>query len=424
MLSEEQNDLLTLTGAGTAGGAFMRAYWQPVATSDDLPLGGRPLAVRVFGEDLVLFRDETGRPGLLAIHCAHRAADLSYGRVEDGGLRCLYHGWLFDIGGRCLEQPGEPADSTFKDRVRQRAYPCQEKGGLIFAYMGEGEPPLLPAYEFLDAPEENRWITQTIHNCNYQQANEGNFDPIHTSFLHKMFKEGEWTARKSKAVRGADMSPNELYGSDVAPRVELEETDFGLRIYSIRQVGPEKFYRRVTNLILPSLCAVPGQTGGEGYTINWYVPIDDTHHNKYRIMFSREGALDRSYFQQQDAKEIAPDHQMIRTAANRYLQDANEMNGLSFSGMGPNFQVQDSWAAESAGQIQDRTQERLGQSDRALIAVRRILLHAIQAVQDGHVAPHVVKTAEDNQMGHLIAVADIIASPDDWLLGPKEPVTA
>lgn len=424
MLSKEQNDLLTQTGAGTAGGRFMRSYWQPVATSDELPVGGPPRPVRVFGEDLVLFRDEEGRIGLLAIHCAHRAVDLSYGRVEDGGLRCLYHGWLYDVNGRCLEQPGEPAGSTFKDRVRQRSYPCQEKGGLIFAFMGEGEPPLLPAYEFLEVPEENRWITTTIHNCNYQQANEGNFDPIHTSFLHKMFKEGEWTARKSKAVLGADLSPNQLYGADVAPRQELEETDFGLRVYSIRQVGPGKYYRRVTNLILPSIAAVPGQTGGEGYTVNWYVPIDDTHHLKYRIMFSRERPLDREWFMQQDAKEIKPDHEMTRTAENRYLQDREEMNGVSFSGMGPNFQAQDSWAAETAGPIQDRTVERLGQSDRALIQMRRVLLRAIEDIVDGGEARHIVRDPARNDMSHLIAVADMITDPEAWRLEPKAPVRA
>src|SRR6266852_4684313 len=129
---QELNVLLTRISPGTPCGDLMRRYWQPAA----------------LGEDLVLFRDEQGRPGLLGLHCAHRGADLSYGRLEDGGLRCLYHGWLYDVAGRCLEQPGELGGSTFKDRVRQPAYPCEEKGGLILAYLGPGEPPLLPAYDF------------------------------------------------------------------------------------------------------------------------------------------------------------------------------------------------------------------------------------------------------------------------------------
>src|SRR5216684_1591436 len=149
MLTKEQNDLLTQTGPGTPGGALLRCYWQPVALAEELPPGGAPLPVRVLGEELVLFRDDQGRPGLLGLHCSHRGADLSYGRVEAGGLRCLYHGWLYDAAGRCLEQPGEPAGSTFHERIRQTAYPCVERGGLILAYLGPGEAPLPPDYEFL-----------------------------------------------------------------------------------------------------------------------------------------------------------------------------------------------------------------------------------------------------------------------------------
>src|SRR5436305_12727099 len=138
MLSQEQNALLTRIGPGTPGGAMLRRYWQPVALADELPPGGAPLPVRLMGEDLVLFRDEQGRPGLLGLHCAHRGADLSYGRLEDGGLRCIYHGWLYDRTGRCLEQPGEPAlrqaqgERPFRERIRQLAYPCTELGGIVF----------------------------------------------------------------------------------------------------------------------------------------------------------------------------------------------------------------------------------------------------------------------------------------------------
>src|ERR1041384_5195507 len=134
----------------------MRRYWQPVALAEELPGGGAPLAVRILGEDLVLFRDDQERIGLVGIHCAHRGTDLSYGRVEDGGLRCLYHGWLFDIHGKCLDQPAEPADRKLGHRIQHLAYPVQEKGGAIWAYLGEGEPPLLPEFEFLGGAEENR----------------------------------------------------------------------------------------------------------------------------------------------------------------------------------------------------------------------------------------------------------------------------
>ena len=145
----------------------MRRYWQPAALSDELPIAGAPRPVRLLGEELVLFRDEQDQPGLIGLRCPHRGADLSYGRLEDGGLRCIYHGWLFDRQGTCLEQPGEPAGSTFHQRIKQPAYPCQEVGGIIFGYLGPGAAPLLPAYEFLTVPDEQRYVTKALHECNY-----------------------------------------------------------------------------------------------------------------------------------------------------------------------------------------------------------------------------------------------------------------
>src|SRR5438477_9684030 len=155
MLTTEENHLLTRTGPGTPCGELLRRYWQPVALSAELPPGGAPVPVTVMGEELVLFRDEQGRPGLIGLHCSHRGADLSYGRLEDGGLRCIYHGWLYDRAGRCLEQPGEPAGSTFHERIHQPAYPCIERSGVIFAYLGPREPPLFPHYEWLIVPESH-----------------------------------------------------------------------------------------------------------------------------------------------------------------------------------------------------------------------------------------------------------------------------
>jgi phthalate 4,5-dioxygenase oxygenase subunit len=176
MMSKEENDLLTQTGSGSPAGNLLRRYWQPVALVNELAAGGAPLAVRILGEDLVLFRDDKGRAGLLGIHCSHRGTDLSYGRVEDGGLRCLYHGWLYDIEGRCLEQPGEPWGGEQRAAIRHPAYPCREAGGVIFTYMGPGEPPLLPNYDFLSASPDYLYVSKIFHECNYLQANEGNID--------------------------------------------------------------------------------------------------------------------------------------------------------------------------------------------------------------------------------------------------------
>src|SRR5712692_2862660 len=174
MLTREESDTLTRVGPGTPMGELIRRYWQPAALSEELPPDGPPVPVRLLGEDLVLFRDQQGRPGLLGIHCSHRGADLSYGRLGDGGLRCIYHGWLYDIHGNCLEQPGEPAGSTFHQRIRHTAYPCHEAGGLILTYMGPGTAPLVPNYQFLHAPDELRSTTKYFQDCNFLQGNEGN----------------------------------------------------------------------------------------------------------------------------------------------------------------------------------------------------------------------------------------------------------
>src|SRR6267143_2302916 len=186
MLSKAQNDLITQTGPGTPGGRLLRGYWQPIATAEEMPIGGAPMPVRVMSEDLVLFRDDSDRLGLIGQYCPHRGTDLSYGRVEDGGLRCLYHGWLFDINGKCLDQPAEPTDKKFCHKVRHASYPVQEKGGVIWTYMGEGVPPLIPNFQFLTAPEPNRIAFRTILKCNWLQGLESSTDPAHTTYLHRI----------------------------------------------------------------------------------------------------------------------------------------------------------------------------------------------------------------------------------------------
>ncbi len=244
MLSHEENELITRTGPSTPGGETLRRYWQPVALAAELPGGSAPLPVRIMSENLVLFRDESGQPGLLGIHCAHRGADLSYARLEDGGLRCIYHGWLYDRTGRCLEQPGEPAGSTFHERIHQPAYQCVEVGGFILAYLGPGEPPLVPNYDFLSVPEGNRVTTKLLHECNYHQANEGNLDPQHLGVLHRTFDDDG----------DGNMA---LAALDLAPMIEAEETSFGASVFSMRRVGPSRRYIRVNHFILPNISAFP-----------------------------------------------------------------------------------------------------------------------------------------------------------------------
>jgi phthalate 4,5-dioxygenase oxygenase subunit len=418
MLSAQENELLTRTGPGTPCGELMRRYWQPAALAEELPHGGPPLPVRLLGEDLVLFRDAQGRPGLLGLHCSHRGADLSYGRLEDGGIRCIYHGWLYDVNGRCLEQPGEPepfpgdrtgadadgsasplaaAPRRFKERIRHPAYPCQEVGDVIFAYLGPGEPPLLPAYECLTVPPDHRFVTKTLQECNYLQGNEANLDSQHHSFLHRVGTDDEESTRAIQAKDGA-------------PIIEPEETDYGVRLYSIRQVPPDRQFVKITNFVFPNLCAVTGYK--HGYSIHWHVPIDDETHWKYYLRFNRaapfaddEAALTR---------EQGADFKLFRNRSSRYLQDREEMKSRTYAGLGPNNNVHDTWVTESQGAIQDRMQERLGYNERGIVAARQVMLGAIADLQAGREPLHVVRDPGKNHFPHMAARKEIVPASVDW----------
>ncbi len=394
-MATHEADILTQTDKGTPCGEFMRRYWQPAALSEELPPGGAPVPVRLLGEDLVAFRDDKGRPGLLGLHCSHRGADLSYGRVEDGGLRCIYHGWLYDIHGKCLDQPGEPGGGEHRGSIRHTTYPCVEKAGVVFAYLGPGKPPLLPNYDFLTVPADHVFAIKLFNDSNYLQGNEGNIDPVHLSFLHRKINAGDLTER------------------DLAPKIEVEITDFGIRIYTVRKADAEKTYLRVSNFIYPNLSSFPGGVGRNGYSVNWHVAIDDTHHWKYTFTFDRDKALDKEVTRR-GRSDMTPDYKPLRNKSNRYLQKRESMKDESYTGIGMVFQAHDLCVVEGAGAIEDRTKEHLTSSDMAIVASRKLLLKGIQDVQDGRDAPHVVRDPKKNNFPHLITRGDVIPSSTDY----------
>jgi phthalate 4,5-dioxygenase oxygenase subunit len=410
MISREENELLTQTGAGTPCGELLRRYWQPVALSEEMNADGAPLAVTLMGEELVIFRDEKGQVGVLDAHCCHRGADLSYGRLEHGGLRCIYHGWLYDVNGKILDQPGEPNGGENRDAFCQPSFPCQESGGVIFAYIGPGEPPLLPNYEFLQVPDDQRFVSKIHHSCNYLQSNEGNIDPVHLSFLHRKLELAELD--KQRRVTGSESSPNALFGADLAPRIELELTDFGVRIFTVRDIEDEKIYFRTSNFIMPNFSTFPGQTAAEGYSVNWHVPIDDYNHWKFVIVFSRKRALVREMMLR-GRDELTADYHMVRNKANRYLQDRESMKNKSFSGIGHNFQAQDACVIEGAGAIQNRTKEHLVTSDKAIVAARKLLLKGIQDVKEGRDPLHVIRDPKANHFSHLAVISEVAPKAAD-----------
>ena len=410
MITVEENQLLTQTHPGTPCGDMLRRYWQPVALGDELP-GGAPLKVKILGEELVLFRDDQDRPGLIGLHCSHRGTDLSYGRIEDGGLRCLYHGWLYDVCGRVIDQPGEPGGGANKGAIRHLAYPCQEAGGVIFTYMGPGEPPLLPNYEFLTGRTGKRTVVKAFYECNYLQANEGNIDPVHLSFLHQYLDEAQ--VARQRIVKDVNATDNTLLAKDVAPTIEVEVTNFGLRIYTTRDAGADKRYLRVTNFVMPNLSAFGGSTVGEGYSVHWHVPIDDHRHWKYIFAFSRDNELDE-FLRTRSRVELTADYRLGHKAANRYQQDRASMKTQTFTGMGTNFQVHDAFATESQGRVQNRTEENPVSSDKAIIAARKLILNAIKDVQQGREPQHVVRDAKANRFPNLVVISDVIAKSRDW----------
>ena len=404
MLSESQNKLLTETNPGTPCGDFMRRYWQPVALSAELDLH-TPMPVRVMSENLVLFRDADGKPGLIERRCPHRGMDLSFGRLEPGGLRCLYHGWLFSKTGQCLEQPNEPASSTFKDRIKHRGYPCTEAGGLVLAYMGPGEPPPVPKIPFLVADASHSSVTKRYHECNFVQAND--IDPSHLSFLHLLFDAG--------LVNG----PSNQYNSqDSSPKTLVEETDFGLRAYSVRTLKTGESYVRLTNFIMPNMQAFVGApifnprerrpNDDDGYSLHWHVPIDDEHHWKYIIHYSAVGPIDHDYQDAIQTNEVDDELRPVRTKENRYLQDRHEMKTRTYAGVGNSFQDQDRMAVESQGAIYDRTFEHLGQADRPMIEQRKLIFGGIEDVRDGR-DPKILGKDGTNPFEELITRSAIIA---------------
>jgi phthalate 4,5-dioxygenase len=395
-------DRLVRTDAGTPCGDLMRRYWQPVALASELPAGGAPLAVKVLGEELVLFRDDRGRPGLLGRYCAHRGVDLSFGRCDPGGLRCLYHGWLYDVDGRCLEQPAEPAGNTYFQRVRQTAYPCREAADLIFAYLAPGEPPALPELDFFHVPASHRIVTKVLQASNYLQAVEGTFDQAHLSILHRIPPAA--AVERAAAFTATNKNHYQLQSEDIAPRIDTERTAFGFREFVTRQ-APEGEFLKVEMFVLPNIGVVPGRSGGrDGFLTLIHVPIDDESHWSYYVNFKVSGPIDPATFSEGTfGGELGPDFRLRRNTSNRFRQDRAIMREHPFvTGLGLGFGVHDTWAVESPGPIVDRTREHLSYSDKSIIVLRQTLFEALAQLHDGTLPAPERDASEIFALGELV----------------------
>ncbi|MBI5274825.1 MAG: aromatic ring-hydroxylating dioxygenase subunit alpha [Burkholderiales bacterium] len=403
----EQNELVTRTGPGTPCGAVLRSYWQPVALLDEFDpaldprMAYRPVkAVRVMGQDLVLFRDAQGRWGLLDRGCPHRGADLSFGRSEGDGLRCPFHGWKFDVAGRCLETPAEPTGSKLCDRVRQRSYPVIEKSGILFGWFGaEGKAPPFPQFDCFTAPGTHTFAFKGLWNCNWLQAVEVGIDPAHPSFLHRFLQDaplesvGENAAGKQfRSAAAGDFGGERWPMTRIMrefhqPEISFEPVPWGLQVTALRPMTEALTHVRVTQSIFPHTFVIPLS---ETLTITqMHVPVDDTRTYWYSVFTSFAVPVDKQAMRNQRLQFISlPDYLPKSGRHNDWGFNPREQQSQTYLGMGEeDINVHDQWAVEGMGAIQDRTREHLGTSDKVIMANRRLLLKAIETVQAGGLPP-------------------------------------
>jgi phthalate 4,5-dioxygenase oxygenase subunit len=388
----EENELLTRIGPGTPMGDLFRRYWIPAICADELPGPDcAPVRVRLLGEDLVSFRDTNDQIAFVEQHCPHRGASLFFGRNEEGGLRCVFHGWKFDVRGNCVDMPSEPPESSFKDKIHLKAYPGRDLGGLIWVYMGPPElMPGLPELEWALVPQEHRYLSRRLQECNYLQAMEGGIDSSHVSVLHRdLALVSDKT--KGSVLRGKGKG-RELVRADSAPKFEIRDTEYGLLIAARRNADENNYYWRITQWLLPWYTMIPaygeGPLGGHAW-----VPIDDEHTWTYSINWHPARPLQREEVAEMRAgggihSPILPGTNTPKhNKANDYLIDRElQKSGLSYTGI-RGIAVQDIAIQESMGPIQDRTREHLGSSDTAVIAARRRLIKAARELRDAGTPP-------------------------------------
>jgi phenylpropionate dioxygenase-like ring-hydroxylating dioxygenase large terminal subunit len=400
----EQNERVTRIGPGTPCGQVLRHYWHPVALLDefnpalDPRMGIRPVkAVKLLGQDLVLFKNAQGEFGLLDRDCPHRGADLAYGRNEGDGLRCPFHGWKFDVTGQCLETPAEPKGSVLCTRIKQRNYPVQERSGILFAWMGaEGStPPPLPELDCFKAPGTHTFAFKGLWHCNWLQAFEVGIDPAHASFLHRFFNDASLEDTYGKQFRGA--SAGEIEGEKWPmtkvmrefdqPDISFSEKPYGFQLTTLRPLNEKLTHVRITNALFPNTFVIPLS---ETMTITqMHVPVDDTRTYWYAVFTSFADPVNKDAMRKQRLEAVTlPDYIPKSGRHNQWGFNPEEQMTRTFLGMGEDdINVHDQWACESMGAIQNRTREHLGTTDKVIIANRRILAKAIDDVAAGFMPP-------------------------------------
>lgn len=423
---KEDNELLCRVGPETPMGQLMRQHWIPAVLSTELPQADcPPVRIRLLGENLVAFRDTQGQVGILADHCAHRGASLFFGRNEENGLRCVYHGWKYDVTGRCVDMPSEPPESNFKDRIRQIAYPCRERGGVVWTYMGpRAEPPPLPSLEAnTHSGEECRpWAAQRA--CNWLQGLEGDIDTSHAPFLHSSLN-FRWTTSPGTHQYYSERTKQ--------PTPLVVERPYGMLYTNRRPAEDDSYLYSIGQFLLPFFTMVNSIDLGVQFVTRAWVPIDDDHVMFWYFWWAPEGLREPDPEGRGQTFSYMRDFNHLPNTSDwlgRWRLEANERNDYNldrevqrtrnFSGIAT-IHNQDQAVTESMGPIQDRTEEHLASADLTIITTRKILMQAARDLSERGVVPATVDRPDmyETRSGRIVLPRDV-----DWVEATEQKRTA
>ena len=413
MLTREENELLCRVEGDAPMGRLMRRHWMPLCLIEEVSEpDGTPVKARVFGENLVVFRDSDGRVGVLDEACPHRRASLALGRNEEGGLRCLYHGWKMDAEGNVLEMASEPAASGMVEKVKHRAFPTQEWGGMVWAWFGPADA--MPAFQppaWAPTADTRVSIAKVLLPCNWAQILEGAIDSAHSSSLHSS---DMVPARvdSAKATANTWLRPS----TDKAPRMQVQRTGYGFRYAALRrpiQNAATHDYVRSTVFVAPATALIPPNNLYNVANIN--VPMDDTNTAFYFIAWGHaaqtpETETWRKFLRQTVGVDLDPDYRPLRTLENKFWQDRQAMKAGNFTGI-TGFPNQDVAMWLTMGPIADRSNDRLGASDLAIVEFRRQMLDAVKAFQQGAPA---IGTGDEAVTPAVCSFQAIVPKTTDW----------
>ncbi len=420
MFAAKRNQLLTRVRGGTPVGELFRRYWLPALLAEELPEpDGPPVRVKLLGECLIAFRDTRGRLGLIEEFCAHRGVSLWFGRNEENGIRCPYHGWKYDVTGQCVDLPSEPEESGMRKNIKLKSYPAIERAGVIWAYLGPADKkPEEPAYEWTQVPPAHRYVSKRLQESNYLQAMEGALDSIHSGFLHRHSVADDPLLKR-------DPSSLAMLLADRHPKIVPTVSPAGLYVATRRDVGTDRYYWRVTQWLMPCFSFFPPY-GDNPYGGHAFVPIDDERCWTFSIDYHPGRALTGAEREAAHAGRgihvplIEGSFIPVANRRNDYLIDRTAQKARkTFSGVF-GVGVQDAAIQESMGTIQDRTREHLVSSDNGIVKTRRRLMDAAKTVERGLAPPGLAPAAQRARAVAMVVPRELSLS-DAVVMAQKDP---